>query len=158
MAVTATAVGSAVAAAVVAFTFLMVVIAGHIAILGQSALQQLLHRRIGAAGRACIHRDARLRQRLTCAAADAAANQHLHALSLQKASQRAVALAVGVHHLAAGNLLALRLLQLELLGVAEMLEYIAVFVSNCDLHFSPTSFTQRNGRPQAGKGPGPTAL
>lgn len=158
VAVTAAAVGSAVAAAVVALALLVVMIAGHIAVHGQSALQQLLHHCVGAAGRACVYRDARLGQRLARAAADAAADQHLHTLGLQKARQRTVALAIGVHHLAAGDLLALGLIQLELLGVAKVLEYVAVFVSNRDFHSSSTSFTQRNGRPRAAKGPGPTAL
>ena len=59
---------------------------------------------------------------------------HSHALSRQKARQRAVALAVGAHHLAVDDLAVFHIVDLELFGAAEMLEDLAAGVSDCNSH------------------------
>ena len=75
------------------------------------------------------------------AAANAAAQEGVHALGLQKASQGPVAGAVGVHHLRGEHLAVLHLVELKLGRVAKVLEHLAVFVRYCDFHdkvpFSP---------------------
>ena len=61
-------------------------------------------------------------------AANAAAQEGVHALGLQKASQGPVAGAVGFHHLRGEHLAVLHLVELKLGRVAKVLEHLAVFV------------------------------
>ena len=64
--------------------------------------------------------------------ANAAADQGIHPLGLQKARQGTVAGTVGIHHLGRGHLAVLHLINFKLGCVAEVLEHLAVFVSNCE--------------------------
>ena len=68
------------------------------------------------------------------AAANAAADEGIHALGLQKARQGPVAGAVGIHHLRGGHPALLGLINFELGRVAEVLEHLAVFIGYCDFH------------------------
>jgi len=72
--------------------------------------------------------------RLLCAAADAAADERVHAVLHQEARQRAVAAAIGVDHFGGDDPVTVDLIDLELLGVAKVLEDLAVFVGNCNFH------------------------
>ena len=57
-------------------------------------------------------------------------------MQAQKARQRAVAAAQGIDHLAANHLAVLHLVELELLGVAEVLKDFSVVIGHCNAHVS----------------------
>ena len=120
-------------AAGVAFPVGMVVMAAvDVGVKGQPSPQKVLHCPVGAAGDPAEHGDPRLSRSVFCPAADAAADQAVHALLRQQARQGPVAAAVGVHHLAGGDGAAVHLIELELAGVPEVLEHLAVFIGDCD--------------------------
>src|SRR5699024_5372619 len=116
------------AAAVIAagVVLAVVVVAGGGVGVGQCAPEQLGHARVGVAGAAGVKPDARLRQSHLGASADAAADQTVHTLGLEKASQRPVAAAVGGDHLGGYHGAVPDVVELEGLGVAEVTEYIPV--------------------------------
>ena len=89
---------------------------------------------VGIAGDATAQTDTGLCQRHLCTAANAAAQQHIHAVAHQKAHQCTVALPVGGDHLGAGNVALLGGVKLELCRVAEVLEHLTVFIRDRDLH------------------------
>ena len=113
-----------VAAAVVAAGMLLavVMVAGGCIGADQRARQQLCHPGIRVALAAGVQPDACLRQRHLGPAADAAADQSVHLVALQEARQGSVAAAVGVHHLRGGDGAVLRVVELELCRVAEVLD------------------------------------
>lgn len=98
------------------------------------AVEKLLDGLVRFAADAAVERDARFAQRHLRASADAAADQRVHAVEFQKARQRAVTAAHGVHDALRKDLSILDVVQLELGRVAEMLENHAVFVGDCDSH------------------------
>ena len=75
---------------------------------------------VGIAGNTTAQTDTGLCQRHLCPAANAAAQQHVHAVAHQKAHQCTVALPVGGDHLGTGNAALLGGVQLELRRVAEV--------------------------------------
>lgn len=121
-------------AAVVLAMAVIVVVAVDVRIIGKLSSQEGLYRRVGLAADAAIELNARLGQRHLGAAADAAAQEHLHLGVGQKSGQRAVSLAVGVHHLGGHHLPVLDVVELELFRVAEVLENHAVFIGDCNSH------------------------
>ena len=124
-----------VAAAVAALTVLMVmVVAVDIGIIAEVSDQQRRDRRVRLTADAAVELDARLCQRGLRAAADAAADQSVHAALHEEARQRAMAAAVGVDHLCADDLAVRYVVELELRRVAKVLEDHAVFIGNCDFH------------------------
>ena len=100
----------------------------------QQARQQGAGRSVGFAAHAAVQADVRGRQGALGPLADAAAHQHVHLQGAEQPGQRAVALALGVHDLAGGDGLPVGVVDLKLLGVAEVLEHLTVFVGNCDSH------------------------
>ena len=117
-----------------ALAVVLVVGAGGVRVIGQRAGQQRFGLCVRRAARAGVQRNARLGQRCARTAADAAADQRVHAVRFEKHRQRPVAAAVCVHDLAGSDLAVLHRVQLELLRVAEMLEYQPVFIGDSDLH------------------------
>ena len=93
-----------------------------VGIAGQLALRQSLCRRVGAASYAGIEPDASCRQRLLCAAADAAADQRIHMQRAEHPRECAVSAARCIHHLGGYDLSVRSFIKLELLGVTEMLK------------------------------------
>ena len=69
----------------------VVMIADGVGIIPEIVCQQGVHRRVRIAGGAAVESNAGLRERVARAAADAAADQHIHARALQKRRERAVA-------------------------------------------------------------------
>ena len=122
-----------VAAAVVAL-FPVVVAALGVGIKGQLARQQIGHLAVRIAGDAGIELDAGFRQSGAGAAADAAADQGIHAVALEEARQGAVAAANGADHLGGDHLAVLHFIELELFTVAEVLKHLAVFIGYCEFH------------------------
>ena len=120
-----------VAAGVSAFgVVLAVMVAVDGGVVGQAAREEGVHSGVSRAGRPAVQLDAGRSQRGLGAAADAAADQHVGVQLLQDAGQRAVALAVGAHHLAVDDLAVFHIVDLELFGAAEMLEDLAAGVSD----------------------------
>ena len=128
-------VAAAVVAAGVAFAVMVVVVgAPDVGIEFQSAGKQGLHRGICVTGHAAKEPDAGLRQCHLCAATNAAADQNIHIQHIQNPGQSAVAAAAGVHYRSGKDLVIRYLIDLELLGVAKVLENLAVLVSNRNFH------------------------
>ena len=86
-------------AALVALAVVLVVGAGGVRVIGQRAGQQRFGLCVRRAARAGVQRNARLGQRCARPAADAAADQRVHAVRFEKHRQRPVAAAVCVHDL-----------------------------------------------------------
>ena len=136
---------AAMIAAAVAFAVVVVVVAADIGIVIQFAGDQGLGCRVGAAADTAIELDARLGQSHLGAAADAAADQNVRVEGIQNPCQGAVTAAHGVHNFRRYDLAVLNIINLKLLGMAEVLEDVAVFVSNCDSHMiALLSFLEQN--------------
>ena len=134
----------------------MPVVGTHrVRVVGQAPRQQGGHRPVGVPRRAGVESDARLGQSVSGAAADAAADEGLHAVLPQEARQGPVAAAVGVHHPAGDHRAVFHVVELELLRVAEVLEYLTVFISDCDFHDKCSSLFRPEFRqpPQPHRGP-----
>ena len=117
-------------AAVMVFAVVMtVVVALRVGVELQIARRERLRRCVRGAGHAAVELDARFRERVARAHPDAAADQRVRLRRLQESGQRAVAAAVRVHDLLADDFAALRIVELELLCVAEVLEDLSVFRS-----------------------------
>ena len=120
--------------AVALVVVLSVVAAHHIGVIGQRSGSQLLCRLVRVTGYTAIQLDACRCQRRLGAAADAAADQRVHMQRAQNTCKRAVAAAVGIHHLGGHDFAVFHIVDLELLRVAEVLKYLSVFLSNCNSH------------------------
>ena len=112
----------------------VVVVAGHIRIGCEHARQQCADLKVCLTIRSGKYRNARIHQRCARAGADAAADQDADTLLLQKFRKRAVAAAVGVDDLHIGDAVILDRVNLKLLGVAEMLENLSVFIGCCNFY------------------------
>lgn len=126
---------AAVAAAVMSLA-VMVVAAYGVGVEDQCAVQKRLDGRIRAAGSAREQLDARLGQRRARAAADAAADQRIRAVCLQKACKRAVAAADRADDLTRHDRVVFHGVELEGLAMAEVLEDLSVLVGDCNFHIS----------------------
>ena len=114
--------------------FVIVVGAAGVGVKDQCAGKISRRSAVSITGDAAAQTDAGLCQRHLCPAANAAAQQHVHAAAHQKAHQCTVPLPVGRDHLSTGDAALLGGVKLELRGVAEVLEHLTVFIRNCDLH------------------------
>ena len=112
----------------------MVVGALGVRVVGERPLQQGRHALVRPAGYAGVELDAGLRQGGAGPGADAAADQGVHPVALEEARQGAVAAAHGADHLGGGHRAVRRVVQLELLTVAEVLKHLAVFIGYRDFH------------------------
>lgn len=81
-----------------------------------------------------VERNARVRERHLGSHADTTADQGIYFGSLQKASQRTMATAIGIYNLFAGDFTGLDVIQFELFGMSEMLEDLSVLIRDCDSH------------------------
>ena len=122
---------AAVIAAGMAFA---VVVAADIGIIVQIACQECFHSVVSVTGNTAVELDAGLSQSHLSAAADAAADQDINTAAKQEACQSAVTAAVGIHDLGGNDVAIFDVVNLELLGVAEMLENQLICVSNCNFH------------------------
>ena len=113
---------------------LVVVAALGVGVKGQLARQQVGHLAVRITGDAGVELNARLGQSGAGAAADAAADQGVHPVALEKTGQSAVAAADGTDHLGGDYLSVLDLIELKLFTVAEVLEHLAVFIGYCKFH------------------------
>ena len=128
---------TAVIAAGVTLTVVMVVVAAlNIGVKGQNTGQEVSNRGIRIAGHAAIELNTCLCQCHPGTATDTAADQNIRLQGGQDTCQRTVTLTVGVYHLGCDHSAVLHFVNLELLGVTEMLEDQTVSISNCNSHIS----------------------
>ena len=109
-----------------------VVAATGVGIVAELASQQRCNSFVGITGGAGIQLNPRLRQCGTGAAADAAAEQCIDLMLLQKACQGAVTGPLGVDELGAGHSLAIGFIKFEAFTMPKVLVEPAVFIGNCD--------------------------
>ena len=112
----------------------VVVVTVNIGIIAQISAEQCVHRRVSFPADTAIELNSRFGQCCLGTAADATADQSVHAVLHQEACQCAVTAAVGIHNFRMEDLALRSLINLELLGVTEMLKNLAVFVGNCNFH------------------------
>lgn len=127
------------AAGMVAVAVCMVMmVAVHVGIKGESPRQQGRYGFVCRTLHAAVQSDAGLGQSHLRTAADAAADQRIDALSLQKSSQRAVAAAHRIDDFRIDDCTVFYFVNLKLFRVAEMLENLALFICNCNFHTCPS--------------------
>ena len=129
-----------VAAGMTCTMLIVVVIAPDIGVKAQIAGQVIGNRGICITAAAAVELNARLCQRHLGTAADTAADQHIDVSACQKTCQRTVTAAVGVDHFRCDDLTVLNFVNLELLGVTEVLEDSTVGISYCNFHNMSRSF------------------
>ena len=132
----------AAAAAMVVIMIVVMMIAVGGAILREHAGDQLGNGFVRGTGDAGVELDVRVIQRDLRAHADAAADQRVNAQFFEQTSQRAVA-AAGDGDDRAAHFAVVDLVDLELLGVAKVLEDLAVFVGDCDFHMYKSTFLRK---------------
>ena len=133
---------AAVVTAGVTFLAVLVVMVGtvNIGIVAQISAEQCAHRRVSVPADTAIELDTRLGQSCLRTAADASANQSVHAVLHQETCQCAVTAAVGINNFRMNDFAVRSFIKLELFGVAEMLKNLTVFIGNCNFH-NGISFT-----------------
>ena len=100
----------------------IMVVTVNIGIVVQTSAEQSLHRCVSVPADTAVELDARFGQSCLRTAADASANQSVHALLHQEACQCAVTAAVGVNDFRMSDFAVRSFIKLELLGVTEMLK------------------------------------
>lgn len=126
---TSAAVGTA-----VMFTMAMLLVvmaASYVGIEFQRTIEQILDGFIGTACNAAIEVNRSGRQGLLGSATDAAGNDGIDFLGLQKTDQGTVALTMGVDDVSLDDMAIFDIIDLEFFRMAEMLEYIPIFIRNC---------------------------
>ena len=124
-----------VTAGVTSLAVLMImVVTVNIGIVAQISVEQCAHRSISVPADTAVELDARFGQSCLRTAADASANQSVHAVLYQEACQCAVTAAVGVNDFRMSDFAVHSFIKLELLGVTKMLKDLTVFIGNCNFH------------------------
>lgn len=126
---TSAAVGTA-----VMFTMAMLLVvmaASYVGIEFQRTIEQIPDGFIGTARNAAIEVNRSGRQGLLGSAADAAGNDGIDFLGLQETDQGTVALTIGVDDVSLDDMAIFDIIDLEFFRMAEMLEYIPIFIRNC---------------------------
>ena len=112
---------------------MVMVVTVNIGIVAQTSVEQCAHRRISVPADTAVELDARFGQCCLRTAADASANQSVHAVLHQEACQCAVTAAVGINNFRMSDFAVRSFIKLELFGVAEMLKNLTVFIFYADL-------------------------
>ena len=124
-----------VAAGVTSFAVLMVVVvAVNIGIIAQISAEQCVHRCVSVSADTAVELDTRFGQSCLRTAADASADQSVYAVLHQKARQGTMAAAIGINDFRMNDLAIRSFIKLKLLGVAEMLENLTIFIGDCNFH------------------------
>ena len=129
---TSAAVGTA-----VMFTMAMLLVvmaASYVGIEFQRTIEQILDGFIGTARNAAIEVNRSGLQGLLGSATDAAGNDGIDFLGLQEPDQGTVALTIGVDDVSLDDMPIFDIINLEFFRMAEMLEYIPIFIRNCYSH------------------------
>ena len=127
---------AAVVTAGVTFLAMLVVmvVAVNIGVVAQISAEQCAHRRVSVPTDTTVELDTRFGQSRLRTAADASANQSVHAVLHQEACQCAVAAAVGINNFRMNDFAVRSFIKLELFSVTEMLKNLTVFIGNCNFH------------------------
>ena len=124
-----------VTAGVTSFAVLVVmVVTVNIGIVAQTSVEQCAHRRISVPADTAVELDARFGECCLRTAADASADQSVYAVLHQKARQGTMAAAIGINDFRMNDLAIRSFIKLKLLGVAEMLENLTIFIGDCNFH------------------------
>lgn len=129
---TSAAVGTA-----VMFTMAMLLVvmaASYVGIEFQRTIEQILDGFIGTARNAAIEVNRSGLQGLLGSATDAAGNDGIDFLGLQETDQGTMALTFGVDDVSLDDMPIFDIINLEFFRMAEMLEYIPIFIRNCYSH------------------------
>lgn len=110
---------------------LVVVAASYVGIEFQRTIEQILDGFIGTTCNAAIEINRSGRQGLFRSTADAAGNDGIDFLGLQETDQSTVALTIGVDDVSLDDMAIFDIIDLEFFRMAEMLEYIPIFIRNC---------------------------
>ena len=113
---------------------LVVVAASYVGIEFQRPVDQRFNGVISTAGNAAIEVDRGFCQGLFRSTADAAGNDGIDFLGLQETDQGTVALTIGVDDVSLDDMAIFDIIDLEFFRMAEMLEYIPIFIRNCYSH------------------------
>ena len=144
MTATSVVAAAAVIAAGMAFAVVMVMmVALNVGIKAQIASQEVCDRCIGVTAAAAVKLNTGLGQSHLGAATDTAADQNICIECAQNTCQSAVAAAIGVYYFGSDDVAILHFVNLELLGVTEMLEDHTVSISNCNSHEGYTPYIER---------------
>ena len=142
--------------AVVLVVFVVMMGAHRVVVKGKSAAEKGKDGFVCLSRDAAVNLDARLGKRHLCAHADAAADELFDAPLLEEPRKRAVAAAVRGNDFAFRHLAVFHVVDLKGLRVAEVREYVPVFISHCNFHCF-TSFqsflydtTRRKNKQQKG--------
>ena len=119
-----------VAVAVVLVMVMVMMVAAGIGVISKVPLGKGLRRSVRRPLNAGIELDPRIGEGRLRSHADAAADQGIRLYRLQKSCKRAVAASVCIHDLFGDDLAFLNIVQLELLGMTEMLKNLSVFISD----------------------------
>ena len=106
----------------------VMVITVNIGVVAQISAEQCAHRRVNVPTDTAVELDARFGQSRLRTAADASANQSVHAVLHQESCQCAVTAAVGINDFRMDDFAVHSFIKLELLGVTEMLKDLTVFI------------------------------
>ena len=135
---------AAVITAGMAFAVMMVMmVALNVGIKAQIASQEVCDRCIGVTAAATVKLNAGLGQSHLSTATDTAADQNICIECAKHTCQSTVAAAIGVHNFRSNDVAILHFVNLELLGVTEMLEDHTVSISNCNSHEGYTPYIER---------------
>lgn len=103
-------------------------------IVGEASLKQGLDGRIGISRNAAVQPDSGFRERLLCAASNSTADQCIDLQGAKEGRQRPMPAADNVDNFGRQDLLPVDVIELELLGMTEMLKNLSVLVGNCNSH------------------------
>ena len=110
---------------------MVMVITMNIGVIAQISAEQCAYRCISVPADTAVELDPRFGECCLSTAADASANQSVHAVLHQEACQCAVTAAVGINNFHMSDFAVHSFIKLELFGVAEMLKNLTVFIGNC---------------------------
>lgn len=113
---------------------MIVMVTMNIRLKNKLSLKQRLHCLICTAGHTAVKTDLRFCQCILSPGSNASADQCIHFIFREHPCKSAVAAAACIYHLRPGYLPVFNIINLKLLRMPEMLEYISVLISYCNLH------------------------
>ena len=115
-------------------TVMVVVVAFYVGIKSKRTAKQCFDCGVRGAADTAVKLDSCLCQCHLCATANAAANKCVNAECRKHSCQCSVTASIGINNFAADYFPALCVINLKLLGVAEVLKNLSVFISYCNFH------------------------
>ncbi len=112
----------------------IVVVASDVGVIAEITRKQCLDSRVAGAYDTAKQTNACLRESHLRTAANTTADQNISIQTCKDGSKRTMSLSVRVYHSGGNDLSILNVVNLERLGVTEMLKDLFVFISNCNSH------------------------